>query len=52
MTARPLRLLLFSTLYPSASRPRHGLFVETRLRKLLETREVEAKVVAPVPWFF
>lgn len=47
-----LRLLLFSTLYPSASRPRHGLFVETRLRKLLDTREVEAKVVAPVPWFF
>jgi teichuronic acid biosynthesis glycosyltransferase TuaC len=49
---RPLRLLLFSTLYPSASRPRHGLFVETRLRKLLDTSEVEAKVVAPVPWFF
>jgi teichuronic acid biosynthesis glycosyltransferase TuaC len=50
--ARKLRLLLFSTLYPSANRPRHGLFVETRLRKLLESGEVEAKVVAPVPWFF
>jgi len=51
MTA-PLRSLLFSTLYPSSNRPRHGLFVETRLRKLLESGQVDAKVVAPVPWFF
>ena len=27
------------------------MFVETRLQKLLETGEVEAKVIAPVPWF-
>lgn len=48
---RPLRSLLFSTLYPSASRPGHGVFVETRLRKLVESGAVETKVVAPVPWF-
>lgn len=48
---RPLRILLFSTLYPSSARPNHGIFVETRLRHLLATGEVEARVVAPVPWF-
>jgi glycosyltransferase involved in cell wall biosynthesis len=49
--ARPLRTLLFSTLYPSAERPVHGIFVETRLRELLKTGEVDTRVVAPVPWF-
>ena len=29
----------------------HGIFVETRLRELLKSGEVETKVVAPVPWF-
>lgn len=29
----------------------HGIFVETRLRELLKTGEVETKIVAPVPWF-
>ncbi|MBS0293706.1 MAG: glycosyltransferase family 4 protein [Proteobacteria bacterium] len=46
-----MKILLFSTLYPSAVRPIHGIFVETRLRELLKTGEVQAKVVAPVPWF-
>ena len=49
---RPVRVLLFSSLYPSATRPAHGIFVETRLRELLKTDEVEVRVVAPVPWFF
>jgi len=44
--------LLFSTLYPSSVRPGHGIFVETRLRELLGSGEIESKVVAPVPWFF
>jgi len=48
---RPIRLLTFSTLYPSAARPIHGIFVETRLRELLSSGLVESKVVAPVPWF-
>jgi teichuronic acid biosynthesis glycosyltransferase TuaC len=47
----PVRTLLLSTLYPSAARPGHGLFVETRLRELLRSGEVQARVVAPVPWF-
>ena len=46
-----IRLLTFSTLYPNSIQPSHGIFVETRLRKLLESGRVEAKVVAPVPWF-
>ncbi|MFT3717876.1 glycosyltransferase family 4 protein [Pseudorhodoferax sp.] len=51
MSNKPLRILLFSSLYPSTVRPIHGIFVETRLRELLKTGEVQAKVVAPVPWF-
>jgi teichuronic acid biosynthesis glycosyltransferase TuaC len=47
----PLRVLLFSTLYPSSERPGHGIFVETRLRELLRQPGLQARVVAPVPWF-
>jgi teichuronic acid biosynthesis glycosyltransferase TuaC len=32
-------------------RPTHGIFVETRLRKLVESGAVSARVVAPCPWF-
>jgi len=46
-----LRVLVFSTLFPSESRPSHGIFVQTRLRELLKSGQVEARVVAPVPWF-
>jgi glycosyltransferase involved in cell wall biosynthesis len=48
---RKIRTLLFSTLYPSSARPTHGIFVETRLRELLRTGQIETKVLAPVPWF-
>src|SRR4051812_30432010 len=48
---RPIRTVLFSTLYPSKARPTHGSFVETRLRKVVETGIVDVRVVAPVPWF-
>ncbi len=48
---RRLRTLLFSTLFPSSVRPGHGIFVQTRLRELLATGAVDARVVAPVPWF-
>ena len=44
-----IKTLLFSTLYPSSARPIHGIFVETRLRELLKSGEVETQVVAPVP---
>lgn len=52
MVERKIRTLLFSSLYPSSVRPGHGIFVETRLRELLASNMVEARVVSPVPWFF
>ena len=47
----PLRILTYSTLYPNAAQPNHGVFVENRLRRLVESGRAEARVVAPVPWF-
>lgn len=46
-----IRILLFSTLFPNCVRPNHGIFVETRLKHLLASGEVEARVIAPIPWF-
>lgn len=46
-----VHLLTFTSLYPSASRARHGIFVESRLERLLKRGGVTARVVAPVPWF-
>lgn len=46
-----MKLLVFTTLYPNDVFPRHGVFVETRVRKLTARHAVETKVVAPVPWF-
>jgi teichuronic acid biosynthesis glycosyltransferase TuaC len=46
-----LQILTFTTLYPSQVRPQHGIFVETRLRKLVESGAVTASVTAPCPWF-
>jgi glycosyltransferase involved in cell wall biosynthesis len=47
---RPLSVLTVTTLFPNAAQPHHGIFVENRLRKLLATGEVTARVLAPVPW--
>lgn len=46
-----MKLLVFSSLYPDSTRPRHGIFVETRLRQLIAQGGIEATVIAPVPWF-
>ena len=46
-----IRLLVFTSLYPSTVQPHHGVFVEERLRHLVESGRVAATVVAPVPWF-
>jgi glycosyltransferase involved in cell wall biosynthesis len=46
-----MKILTFSTLFPNAEKPGHGIFVETRLRHLVAGGQVEARVVAPVPWF-
>jgi glycosyltransferase involved in cell wall biosynthesis len=45
------RLLTFSTLYPNACQPNHGVFVENRLRHLVATGAVASTVLAPVPWY-
>lgn len=48
---RRLRVLTFSSLFPSEAQPRHGIFVETRLAHLVRHCPIDARVVAPVPWF-
>ena len=46
-----MKILTFSTLFPNAVKPGHGIFVETRLRHLVDSGQVDSRVVAPVPWF-
>ncbi|MFT7724551.1 MAG: glycosyltransferase family 4 protein [Roseateles sp.] len=46
-----MRLLTFTSLFPSSARPRHGLFVAARLRELRQRHGFDAQVLAPVPWF-
>ena len=45
-----IKLLTFTTLYPNAKRPAHGVFVENRLRHLVASGEAEVRVIAPVPF--
>lgn len=45
------RILTFTTLYPNNVAPSHGVFVENRLRHLVASGQVSARIVAPVPWF-
>lgn len=44
-------ILTVSSLYPNQVMPNFGVFVETRLRRLVAADRVRARVVAPVPWF-
>ena len=46
-----MRVLTLTSLYPSDVRPRHGIFIEQRLRQFLKQENVSVRVVAPVPWF-
>ncbi|NHZ97203.1 glycosyltransferase family 4 protein [Massilia sp. CCM 8734] len=46
-----MKILTFTTLFPNQVKPNHAIFVETRLRHLVASGQVEARVVAPVPWF-
>lgn len=45
-----MKILTLTTLYPNAAQPHHGVFVENRLRHLVESGRVESRVVAPAPW--
>ena len=47
-----MRILVVASLYPNARMPNHGIFVENRLRRLVEAGVTVTEVVAPVPWFF
>ena len=46
-----INVLTFTLLYPNPAEPNFGIFVENRIRRLVETRQVALSVVAPVPWF-
>ena len=46
-----MKLLTFTTLYPNSVQASHGIFVESRLRQLVASGQVDTKVLAPVPWF-
>ena len=47
-----MKILALTSLYPNAKQPRHGIFIETRLRKLKELYpDLTLEVLAPVPWF-
>lgn len=46
-----INILTYTTLYPNAAQPHHGIFVEQRLRRLVGSGDIGARVVAPVPWF-
>ncbi len=49
--SKPLRVLLFSTLFPHEGEPTLGVFVQNRLEHLIRDTGIEVTVVAPVPWF-
>jgi glycosyltransferase involved in cell wall biosynthesis len=49
MDSGRLKVLVFSTVYPSAARPVHGLFVAERARHA--ARRADVRVVAPAAWF-
>lgn len=47
-----MNLVTISTLYPNKNDPKHGIFVHTRLKHLLNAYpDIKATVIAPVPWF-
>lgn len=46
-----MKVLVFTTLYPDIMRPRHGIFVENRIRELAKFTDISIRVVAPRPWF-
>lgn len=47
-----MKILTVTNLFPNVCDPKHGVFVETRLRHFLARYpDVQAQVIAPVPWF-
>ena len=47
-----MKILTVTTLFPFANNPKHGVFIETRLKHLKQHfPDVKIKVIAPIPWF-
>lgn len=47
-----MKILSISTLFPNTADPKHGIFVETRLKHFKEKYpKTELTVIAPIPWF-
>jgi glycosyltransferase involved in cell wall biosynthesis len=46
-----VEIVSFTTLYPNAAQPNHGVFVENRLRHLVASGQVHTRILAPSPWF-
>jgi teichuronic acid biosynthesis glycosyltransferase TuaC len=46
-----MKIVTFTTLFPNVVQNHHGIFTETTLKHQLATTEIQANVVAPVPWF-
>ena len=51
MLSLVMKVLTYTTLYPNAAQPHHGIFVEQRLRQVRQRADVPVHVIAPVPWF-
>ena len=46
-----LNVLTFTSLYPNAEQPHHGVFVENRLRHVHQSGDAQVAVVAPIAYF-
>ncbi|WP_340317912.1 glycosyltransferase [Rhizorhabdus argentea] len=46
-----MKILAFTNLFPSSSRPGNGVFLKHRLHHLSQVAGVELRVLVPVPWF-
>ena len=46
-----INCLVVTTLYPNSIQFRHGVFVETRIKHIDKSNNVNINVIAPVPWF-
>lgn len=45
-----MKILTFTTLFPNALEPQHGIFVKTRLLQFLKHHDADVRVIAPVPY--
>lgn len=44
-----MRIVTFTSLFPNPEMPQRGIFVENRLRHLLDHTEVQSRVISPIP---